>query len=234
MAGDPDLKKTESLIYLLEECGADIIELGVPFSDPLADGPTIQRAAERALRGGTTLTKVISLVASVRKKTGIPIVLMTYYNPVFKYGEKKFVADAVKAGVDGAVIPDLPPDEAEGFIRETRAQGFATIFLLAPTSTKKRIRLVARKSSGYIYYVSMTGITGARLKLDSTIEQMIRKIRTVSKKPVCVGFGVSNPREARAVAGLGDGVIIGSAIVRTQHATPSRLRKFLVELRKAI
>jgi tryptophan synthase alpha chain len=234
MSGDPDIRKTTSLLSVLSDCGADIIELGVPFSDPLADGPTIQRAAERAISGGTTLAKVIEMVSSVRKRIEVPIVLMTYYNPVFKYGEKRFIHDAVNAGVDGVIIPDLPPDEAGDFIRAARPNGLDTIFLLAPTSTEERIRLVTKNSTGFTYYVSMTGITGSVLKIDRSIKQMIRRIRSVSDMPVCVGFGISTPEEAKIVSSIADGVIIGSAIVRTMHESPSRLEKFLTDLRKAI
>ena len=234
MSGDPDMKTTESLIMMLEDCGADVIELGVPFTDPLADGPTIQRAAERALANGVTLRGIIKAVSSIRKKTDIPIALMTYYNPVFRYGEKKFIKDAVSAGIDGLIIPDLPPDEADSFIREARAKALDTIFLLAPTSTDDRISKVARASSGFIYYVSMTGITGSKLTIDRTIRQAVKKIKAASDKPVCVGFGVSTPQDAEAISAVADGVIVGSAIVKTLNRAPSRLRSFVSALRKAI
>jgi tryptophan synthase alpha chain len=234
MFGDPDIKTTESLILMLEDCGADVIELGVPFTDPVADGPTIQMAAERALANGVTLSKIIKSVSTIRKRTDIPIALMTYYNPVYKYGDGRFVKDAVKAGVDGVIIPDLPPDEAGDFIKEARRVNLDTIFLLAPTSTEDRIRLVSKASRGFIYYVSMTGITGSQLTIDNTIKRSVNKIRSVSKKPVCVGFGVSAPDEARAMSSLADGVIVGSAIVKVLNTTPSKLKRFLVNLRKAI
>ena len=234
MAGDPDLKTTESLVHLLEECGADVIELGVPFSDPLADGPTIQMAAERALSKGTNLTKVLRTVSAARKKTDLPIALMTYYNPIFRYGEKKFVEDAVNAGVDGGIIPDLPPDEGGRFNEMALRKGLDVIFLLSPTSTDERIRLASRASRGFVYYVSMTGITGSRLSIDRSIRSMVRKIRAVSGKPVCVGFGVSTPREAEVISKMADGVIIGSAIVKKVNASPSGLKRFLKGLRKAI
>lgn len=159
MAGDPSLEKTKEIVLMFEECGADIVELGVPFTDPLADGHTIQRAAERALKNGVTLKKVVALVKNLRQKTKIPLVLMTYYNPVFKYGEERFIADAKDAGVDGAIIPDLPPDEAGGFTRRAKKASIASIFLLAPTSTDERIKKIASASTGFIYYVSITGIT---------------------------------------------------------------------------
>ncbi|OIO27333.1 MAG: tryptophan synthase subunit alpha [Nitrospirae bacterium CG22_combo_CG10-13_8_21_14_all_44_11] len=235
MAGDPSLERTKEIVLMFEECGADIVELGVPFTDPLADGPTIQRAAERALKSGATLKKVISCVKDLRQKTKIPLVLMTYYNPVFKYGEEKFIADAKEAGVDGVIIPDLPPDEAAGFMRLAKNAAVASIFLLAPTSTEGRIKRVASASTGFIYYVSVTGITGAQLLLDGSIEKTINNIRRVTDKPVAVGFGVSTPDEAEAVAGVSDGVIIGSAIVKkAQGNLNGEFRDFLLKLRGAI
>jgi tryptophan synthase alpha chain len=234
MAGDPSLERTRETVLLLERCGADIIELGVPFSDPLADGPTIQRAAQRALEQGVALKDVIGLVKELRKDSAIPIVLMTYYNPVFRYGDERFVKDAGDAGVDGVIIPDLPPDEAVGLIGVAKRAGLATIFLLAPTSTPDRIRKVAGASQGFIYYVSMTGITGAKLLVDGTLQESIGNIRAVSGKPVAVGFGVSTAEEAKAVAQHADGVIIGSAIVKKLHESPEGLEAFIRELRNAI
>ncbi len=234
MAGDPSLQRTKDIVLLFEKCGADIVELGVPFSDPLADGPTIQRASERALKNGVTLRKVISLVKDVRQKTQIPIVLMTYYNPVFKYREDDFIKDAKDAGVDGVIVPDLPPDEAEDFIKISKKTGLNTIFLLAPTSTEDRIKKVIRASSGFIYYVSITGITGAALLLDGSMEALISNIKKYTDKPIAVGFGVSTPLEATAVAKVSDGVIVGSAIVKRIHETPNELESYLISLRKAI
>ena len=234
MAGDPSLEKTKDIVFLFEECGADIIELGVPFSDPLADGPTIQRASEMALRNGVTLRKVISLVIDVRQKTQIPIVLMTYYNPVFKYRENDFIKDAKDAGVDGVIIPDLPPDEAKDFIKMSKKAGLNTVFLLAPTSTEDRIQKVIKSSSGFIYYVSITGITGANLSLDGSMEVLISKIKGYTDTPVAVGFGVSTAEDASAVAGVSDGVIIGSAIVKKVQESPDQLKQYLVSLREAI
>jgi tryptophan synthase alpha chain len=234
MAGDPSLDKTKDIVFLFEECGADIIELGVPFSDPLADGPTIQRAAERALRNGVTLRKVISLVIDLRQKTRIPIVLMTYYNPVFKYRENDFIKDAKDAGVDGVIIPDLPPDEAKDFIKMSKNAGLSTVFLLAPTSTEDRIQKVIKASSGFIYYVSITGITGANLSLDGSMEVLISKIKKFTDTPIAVGFGISTPEEASAVAKISDGVIVGSAIVKRIHEATDGLESYLMSLRKAI
>jgi tryptophan synthase alpha chain len=234
MAGDPSLEKTKEVVLLFEECGADIVELGVPFSDPMADGPTIQRAAERALQNGVTLRKVVSFVREMRQLTQIPLVLMTYYNPVFKYGLEAFVADAVDAGVDGVIIPDLPPDEADDLMKLSRKSGLDTIFLLAPTSTEERIKKVARSASGFIYYVSITGITGSGLLLDGSMETLLSNIRKHTEKPIAVGFGVSKPREAGEVAHVADGVIIGSAIIKKYCEDPDRLQDYLLSLREAI
>ena len=234
MAGDPSVERTKELVLVLEECGADIIELGVPFTDPLADGPTIQRAAERALKEGVTLKGVLALVKDLRTKTRVPLVLMTYYNPVFKYGEERFVKDAKDAGVDGVIIPDLPPDEAGELIKTAKKAGLATIFLLAPTSTEDRIKKVATASRGFIYYVSMTGITGAQILLDGSIGKSINNIRSITDKPVAVGFGISTPEEARTVSGISDGVIVGSAIVRKIQEAPEGLKDFILKLREAV
>jgi tryptophan synthase alpha chain len=234
MAGDPDLERTRDVVHLFEECGADIVELGVPFSDPLADGPTIQRAAERALQHGVTLRNVIAYVGRFSQEISMPIVLMTYYNPIFKYGMELFVSDARDAGVDGVIIPDLPPDEATEFIRLAQKAHLNTIFLLAPTSNHERIKRVVKASTGFIYYVSITGITGAALLLDGSMEVLMSKIRTYSDKPIAVGFGVSTPEEASAVARISDGVIVGSAIVKRLQNSPLELKQYLTSLREAI
>jgi len=234
MAGYPSLEVTKNVLILFEECGADVVELGVPFTDPLADGPIIQRASEMALLQGITLKKVIAFVRVVRQSIRVPLVLMTYYNPVFKYGEEMFVKDAKDAGVDGVIIPDLPPDEAGNLIRSSRKVSLDTIFLLAPTSTTDRIEKVAKTSKGFIYYVPMTGITGSKLLLDGSLELLISEIRKYTDKPVAVGFGVSTPEEASSVAKVSDGVIIGSAIVKRLHEPYDDLRRYLVSLREAI
>jgi tryptophan synthase alpha chain len=234
MAGDPSIERTKDVVLLFEECGADIVELGVPFSDPLADGPTIQRASERALNNGVTLKRVISLVKDLRQKTSIPLVLMTYYNPIYQYNERNFVHDAVEAGVDGVIIPDLPPDEAKDFIKVSRKKGLDTIFLLAPTSTEDRIKKVVRATRGFIYYVSITGITGSMLSLDGSMESCINNIKKYTDKPIAVGFGISTPNEASTVAQVSDGVIVGSAIVKKLHDTHNTLKEYLISLREAI
>jgi len=234
MAGDPSLESTMDTILMFERCGADIVELGVPFTDPLADGPTIQRAAERALKEGVTLKKVLTCVKELRTHSAIPLLLMTYYNPVFKYGESEFLHDAVSSGIDGVIIPDLPPEEAGELLKGARREGFATIFLLAPTSTEDRVKKVGRASKGYIYYVSMTGITGSRLSLEDSFSESVRSIQRTTGKPVVVGFGISTTEEARIVSAISDGVIVGSAIVRRLHDSPESLESFILDLRRAI
>jgi len=233
MAGDPDLDATKKYIDDLESSGADIIELGVPFSDPLADGPTIQRAAERSLQKGTTLRKVLKLVKEIRKTSEIPLILMSYYNPIFKLGIESFIRKAVKAGVDGVIIPDLIPDEAYEFMKLSRQHNLDTIFLLAPTSTDDRIRIVSKASTGFIYYVSITGITGAKLSMGTLMKKTLETINSATRKPVAVGFGVSNAKEAASVASRADGVIIGSAIVKL-IAKGKSINGFIKGIRKAI
>lgn len=216
MAGDPDLAATKDLILAMEKAGCDIIELGAPFSDPLADGPVIQKAALRSLKNHTSIADVLGLVSEVRKESKIALILMTYYNLIFKYGEERFVNDAAAAGLDGIILPDLPPEEAGTLIVAAKKAGLDTIFLLAPTSTEGRIKLVARVSQGFIYYVSLTGVTGSNLGLQTdAIKDAIGKIKAVSDKPVAVGFGISTPDQAAQVASWGaDGVIVGSALVK--------------------
>ena len=213
-AGDPDLKTTEELVYAFEQSGVDIIELGVPFSDPLADGTTIQAASERALKGRVNLKKILKTLRSIRARSSVPIALMTYYNPVFHFGEEKFCRDAKSAGVDGLIVPDLPPEEAQHLMRIAKKNHLATIFFIAPTTTKLRMKKIARVSTGFIYYVSLTGVTGARNKLSLAGIENIKLARNLTDKPICVGFGVSTPAQVKAIASLADGVIVGSAIVK--------------------
>lgn len=213
-AGDPSLTMTEKLVPALANAGVDIIELGIPFSDPLADGPTIQAASQRALARGVTLKKILASVKRIRSKTEIPIALMTYYNPVFHYGLGKFVKDAKSAGVDGLIVPDLPPEEGKDFSRLAKGQGIATIFFLAPTTTRRRMKEIVKRSTGFVYYVSTTGVTGARRTLPPELLAGVRKAKRLTKKPICVGFGVSSADQVRAIAKVADGVIVGSAIVK--------------------
>jgi len=212
--GDPDLEATADLVFEMEEQGANLIELGIPFSDPLADGPIIQKASQRALRQRISLRKAVEFVSQLRQRTEIPLIFLTYFNPIFQYGEEAFVKDAVEAGVDGVIIPDLPPEEAGSLIEESEKRGFDTIFLLAPTSTEERITLISRVSRGFLYYVSLTGVTGVRDQLRSDIAEKLGEIRRISEKPLAVGFGVSTPEQARLIASWADGVAVGSAVVR--------------------
>jgi tryptophan synthase alpha chain len=225
MAGDPSLAETERLVIEAERRGADVIELGVPFSDPLADGPVIQRADVRALAAGTSLPRVLEMVASLRARVRLPLVLMTYYNPVLAFGLKSFARTAADAGADGLIVPDLPHEEAEPLRAEAEPAGLDMIHMVAPTSTPARVRVIARLSRGFIYVVSLTGVTGARRELPPDLGTQIRTLRLVTTKPVCVGFGVSTPEQVAAVGRLADGVAVGSAIVRAieEHAGPPAL-----------
>lgn len=213
-AGDPDLDTTRKLVLELARRGSDIIELGIPFSDPLADGPTNQASAQRALENGATLEGVFGCVADVRKESDVPILFMTYYNPVHQYGLEAFVARCVDVGVNGALITDLPPEEA-GTYRELMADaGLDTVFLLAPTSRDERIRIVTDAATGFIYYVSRAGVTGEQVALADSLGPMTKRIRGFSKTPLAVGFGISTPEQAAEVAQHADAVVVGSAIVR--------------------
>lgn len=239
-AGDPDLPTTGRIFSVLEKSGADIIELGVPFSDPLADGPVIQASSLRALNSGTNLKKIIHLVDEIRQGSQLPIVLMTSYNPVFVYGQNQFVDDAVKAGVDGVIIPDLPPEEAEEFLAVADQQGLEMIFLLAPTSTEDRVKMIANQSRGFIYYISLTGTTGVKTAVAKNLQAKVQAIKNIAELPVLVGFGISGPEQAREASSLSDGVIVGSAIVRLieQNEDPaerdSKISAFVSSVKQAI
>jgi len=212
-AGDPDLAVTRELAWAFEGAGADILELGVPFSDPLADGSTIQRASQRALERGVTLKGVIGSVEQIRARSQMPIVLMSYMNPILRMGLDEFARRAKDAGVDGVIVPDLPPEEAGELRRCCAATSVSTIFLAAPTSTDARLRRIAEASEGYIYYVSLKGVTGARESLQADLAVSLGRLRRLTNKPVAVGFGISTPAQAAEVARVADGVIVGSAIV---------------------
>ncbi len=235
VAGDPDPATTEAAVRALIQAGADLIELGVPFSDPVADGPINQRAYQRALAGGMALRDVLALVA--RTGSSIPVVLLSYYNPLLQYGLRRFCAEAVRCGVDGVVIPDLPADEADDLIAASRPVGLDTIALLAPTSTDARIRLAAARSTGFLYCVSVTGVTGVRDRLADDVHELVGRIKRQSPLPVCVGFGVSTPDQARQVAEIADGVIVGSALVSLLEQPQQRMERlirFVRELRTAV
>lgn len=240
MAGDPSLAETEQLVLALEQAGADIVELGVPFSDPIADGPVIQQAAERALRSGTTLRNILAMVGHLRVRSQIPLVLMAYYNSIHAFGPERFCREAAAAGVDGLIVPDMPPDEAGPLKGPAAACGLQLIFLLAPTSTAERRAFVARQSNGFVYYVSLTGITGAKLGNVSEIGQSVEQIRGISKTPIAVGFGVTTPEDAAEISAIADGVIVGSAIVKhiaagqQQQGMVARVSGFVHTLKSAM
>ncbi|MCP3177153.1 MAG: tryptophan synthase subunit alpha [Desulfuromonadales bacterium] len=239
-AGDPDLARTEELIHALVDAGADIIELGVPFSDPMADGPTIQASSERALAAGTTLAGILESVRHVRQHTNIPIVLMGYYNQVFRYGPERFCADAAKAGVDGLLLVDLPPEEAEEIGEALQTSGLHLITLLAPTTPSDRAMRLAAAAEGYLYYVSMTGVTGSRTIDAAAIAENVAELKAKSPVPIAVGFGIATPDDAKAVAGFADAVVVGSALVRVIEAygeSPelvSRVREFVRALKEGV
>lgn len=213
-AGDPEMRRTGDLMQAMVDGGADIIELGVPFSDPIADGPVIQAASTRAIEGGASLSGILRLVARRRDSLGVPIVLFTYFNPIHARGVESFAEQAAASGVDGVLCVDLPPDEGgEEIVPLFHRRGLDMIFLLAPTSDKKRIKSVSRMSSGFVYYVSRTGVTGARQELPKTLLKEAKTIRKKVDLPLAVGFGISTPQQVEQVASVADGVVVGSALV---------------------
>ena len=221
-AGDPSLDATHQFVLALAEAGADIIELGIPFSDPLADGPTIQRASERALKAGTTLAGVLDLVARIRLTSQVPLVLFGYYNPVLQMGLEKFAAAASAAGADGALITDLTPEESEEYRRILGAHHLDTIFLGAPTSTDERLAKIAGCTSGFLYLISRTGVTGAKDALPDDLPSLLRRTRAVTQLPIAVGFGISLPGHVSVLGGLADAAVVGSSLVaEIEHATAS-------------
>lgn len=211
--GDPHLEATVELVKAISKAGADIIELGIPFSDPLADGPTIQASSLRALRAGVTVSKVISCVRKIREQSEVPLVLMTYFNPIYNYGLERFANDASSAGADGVIITDLPPEEAGQWKRIADIVGLATIPLVAPTSTKERIRLIAKMASGFIYCVSRTGVTGAGDHLPEELVDLVVTTKSTCSLPAVVGFGISTPEHVKSVMRFADGAVVGSALV---------------------
>lgn len=238
-AGFPSLETSERIFRALAEAGSDIIEVGIPFSDPLADGPTIQRSSQIALSQGVTTRDVLDMIGRLRETLDTPLVVMTYYNLFYRYGLEKFAADAERAGVDGVIIPDLPPEEAGDWLK-TASGKLDTIFLLAPTSTDDRIEKVALATRGFIYCVSLTGITGARDELSLVLPDFIWRVRSKTDKPLAVGFGISTPEQAKEVAEVADGVIIGSALInvinrgKTQKEQVDKAKGFVEEIRRAL
>lgn len=238
-AGDPNLPVTEEMIYLLEDAGADVIELGVPFSDPMADGPTIQLSSERALASGTTLYGILEVVKKVRTRSRIPIILMGYLNPVHAYGYDSFCRDAAEAGVDGVLLVDMPPEESQELTVPARLNGLNVIFLLTPTSDAARISAVDQLGSGFVYYVTVTGVTGARTSVSVTLAQELSRVKQVISLPVMAGFGISTPEQAAEVGKLADGIVVGSAIVKlferySGEELKQQLHRYVSDLKAAL
>jgi tryptophan synthase alpha chain len=233
--GYPTRQASLDTVRLLVEAGADLLELGIPFSDPLADGPTIQAATQQALENGTTPADCLAMVRELRQQgVHTPALLMGYVNPMLAYGFDRFVAEAEAAGVDGFIVPDLPPEEAEELEELCIAHGLALVYLLAPTSTPERIRLAAEKSRGFIYLVSLTGVTGAREELPPGLSDFVARVRSQTDTPLAVGFGIGSGQQARAVAELADGVIVGSALVKQAATAPEAVHSLATELRTAL
>jgi tryptophan synthase alpha chain len=220
--GDPDLATSRDIAFAAIEAGADVIELGVPFSDPVADGPVIQRASERALRRGTTLQQVLELAKEIRRHSQAGLIIFTYLNPIMRMGLARFSAAVAEAGVDGALITDLPVEESQSYLAEMQQRGLATVFLAAPTSTDQRLQHIARACSGFVYAVSRTGVTGARQQLPEDAPDLVRRLRRYTKLPVAVGFGISTVEQFSAVGKFADGAVVGSAIVQTVERNPGK------------
>jgi tryptophan synthase alpha chain len=228
VAGDPDLDNTKAIVREFETRGADLIELGVPFSDPMADGPTNQRAASRGLNSGASLAAILSMVSELRRETEIPLILFGYFNPIFHYGCDRLCADAARAGIDGLLVVDLPPEEAAELKAPARANGLDIIYLLAPTTPIERARKVARSASGFLYYVSVVGVTGARTAVASDLEENVNNLRSVTELPIGVGFGISTPEQAAQVARFADAVVVGSAmslLIEANLGSPELVKK---------
>jgi tryptophan synthase alpha chain len=239
-AGDPDLDMTRAIVRAAEAGGADLIEIGVPFSDPMADGPTLQRAFARSLEKGTSLPRILELVADIRKHSDIPIVLFGYYNPFFRYGPERFAADARSAGTDGVLCVDLPPEEAAELKCFTDREDLDLIFLLSPTSGPQRIRKVTKVARGFVYAVAVTGVTGARAQLPEAVPSLVSRVKAVTSLPVAVGFGISAPQQAAWVASFADAVVVGSALadIIERHpdpgTLPERVESFVAGLKRGM
>jgi tryptophan synthase, alpha subunit len=238
--GDPHISVSKEIIRQLIESGADILELGVPFSDPTADGPVIQAAAQRALKTGVNLNDILALVKEIRQVSQIPLILFSYYNPLFVVGAQEITRRAKEAGVDGFLVVDLPYEEADELKKYTDQAGLDLIFLLAPTSNDERIKMISRKARGFLYYISMTGVTGSTLSGGQYIEEDIRRIKKYTDLPIAIGFGISTPKQAEAMGKFAEGVVVGSAIVRIieeNRDSPQLLKKvgeFVARLKKAL
>ncbi|HEV8254605.1 MAG TPA: tryptophan synthase subunit alpha [Vicinamibacteria bacterium] len=220
-AGDPSLERTAEAAVELERAGVDVLELGVPFSDPLADGPVIQRASERALRRGVTFARVLDLVATIRLRSQLPLLLFSYLNPLVRFGLQRAAEQAVASGADGVLVTDLPPEEAEEWLATARAAGLDTVFLASPTSPEARLRRVAEASRGFVYAISRTGVTGERDALSEDARPLVMRLKALTDEPVAVGFGISKPEQVASVASVADGVVVGSALVRFLEQQPT-------------
>ncbi len=233
--GYPTVDATLEIVPQLAKNGCDIIELGIPFSDPLADGVTIQNSSYHALQNGVTTHICLEIAGKLRRTVDIPLIFMTYFNPVFNYGLDKFCSDCSAAGVEGLIVPDLPPDEGKDLEELTKTRDIDLVYLLSPTSTEERIRLVAKKSRGFIYLVSVAGVTGARKSLPADLSRFVARVKSFSKIPVCVGFGISTAAQAAQVGTIADGVIIGSRIIQLMETKNStQIKHFIVETRRAL
>ncbi len=235
-AGYPTIEATSRIAELLASAGSDIIEIGIPFSDPLADGVTIQRASFKALQNGVTPELCFDIAKQVSRSTTTPLIFMTYFNPVLNYGLEKFCRSCALSGVDGLIVPDLPPEEGPELEKAAKDQGIDLIYLLPPTCTDRRIKLVAQHSRGFIYLVSVTGVTGARDRLPADLENFVTRVRKIAKLPLCVGFGISTAEQARLVARIADGIIVGSKIIQLIEAEDelNSLTTFITELRNSL
>lgn len=235
--GDPDLDTTEKLILTMSEAGADLIEIGIPFSDPVAEGPVIQAADERALKAGTTTDHLFDMISRIRRKTDVPLVFMTYLNPIYTYGKEKFMKRCKDCGVDGIIVPDMPYEEKDELKEISRTYGITLISMIAPTS-KERIRMIAKQAEGFLYCVSSLGVTGVRKQIKTDINSMINEVREVTSIPCAVGFGISTPEQAKKMAEVSDGAIVGSAIVKlvAEYGTEciNPVSKYVSDMKKAV
>ncbi|MCU1327940.1 MAG: Tryptophan synthase alpha chain [Bryobacterales bacterium] len=229
-AGDPTPDATPGLVAALERGGADLIELGVPFSDPIADGPVIQLAGDRAIKAGTTLKRVLAIAAEIRKSSEVPLLLFTYLNPALRYGFEKLAVDAKAAGIDGCLLTDVSVEEASEYVSVMRAAGLDTVFLAAPTSTEARLALVAKYSSGFVYLVSRTGITGEQTSISDLAMPLVQRMRAHTDLPLAMGFGISTPAHVAVFNGKVEGVVVGSAVVRQIARDPAGLEAFMSSL----
>lgn len=232
--GDPDLRTTREIALAAISAGAEVIELGVPFSDPVADGPVIQRASERALRNHLSLENVLTLAAEIRRESKAGLIVFSYLNPILRFGLEKFAAKAVESGIDGALVTDLPVEEADEYLRHMRKRNLATVFLAAPTSTDDRLKRIAEASTGFVYAVSRTGVTGARKDLADDAQKLVQRLRKFTRLPIAVGFGISGPEQFASVGKFADAAVVGSAIVQTIESNRGREAEAVAEWIKQV